>query len=228
MKAARYFAAIFIAFCCLIPNSGAQTEHAWIALTFDDGPAGKITEQLLDELDRQNIPATFFLCCYRIQQYPDTVRRMAQAGHETGIHGCSHLYFTQMTETQLQDEISCTAKAIRDLTGTAPSLLRPPGGLYNEAVRQAAKKADCSILLWSVDPEDWNPVMRKKAANHVIKNAKHGDIILLHDLSKENTAAVLDIINGLKKRGFRFCTVSELAAKAGTTLTPGNIYRRFF
>ena len=212
--------------CCLLPQKYAQANNTCVALTFDDGPTAA-TEKLLDGLAERNIRATFFLCCYRIAQYPETVRRMAQEGHEISIHGCSHDYFTQMSQEQLIGEISCTRDAIFDLTGVSPSLLRPPGGLYNECVRRTAEELGLAIVLWSVDPEDWNPRRRGKAANHVVQRAKHGDIILMHDLNKNNVSVALETADRLAEKGFSFRTVSALAEGCGLSLVPGKIYRKF-
>ena len=227
MKNRRHLAAVFLVLLCLIPQYTAQTAEPSVALTFDDGPAGRITEKLLDALAERNVRATFFLCCYRMESYPAVVQKMAQDGHEIGIHGCSHLYFTQMPKDKLQAEIACTANTIKNLAGTVPSLLRPPGGLYNETVRRTAEEAGLSILLWSVDPEDWDPAMRRRTVRHVVTKAKHGDIILLHDLSEENITAALEIVDMLTKKGFRFCTVSELAELNGQMIEAGKIYRQF-
>ena len=211
---------------CLLPRANCAEEKA-IALTFDDGPAGKITARLLEELDKRQVPATFFLCCYRVTQYPDLVKQMAEAGHEIGIHGCSHKYFTQMTPKELEHELLSTQAAIRNLTGAAPNLVRPPGGLYNDSVRKTAEEHGLSTILWSIDPEEWDPKKRTAAANHVITKAADGDIVLLHDLSRENVDAALAAIDALRKKGFTFCTVSQLAQKREISLTPGSIHTAF-
>ena len=218
------FLAILLAFCLVQP---AAAEEKYIALTFDDGPAGKITNRLLDGLEARQVPATFFLCCYRVTQYPELVKRMAAQGHEMGIHGCSHKYFTQMSEKELENELLSTQAAIRDLTGITPILMRPPGGLYNKTVENTAKNQDLSVVLWSIDPEDWDRQKRSSTANHVLSRAKDGDIVLLHDLSRENVDAALQIIDGLKAKGFHFCTVSSLAQRREIPLSPGSIHTAF-
>lgn len=58
-------------------NAAAPT----VALTFDDGPSGRFTRALLDGLAERNVKATFFLCGYRIRQYPELAQRIAEEGH---------------------------------------------------------------------------------------------------------------------------------------------------
>lgn len=218
---------LLLVLACLVPKINSQTQEKYVALSFDDGPAGKITESLLDGLARADVKATFFLCCYRMEQYPQVVQRMAEEGHEIGVHGCSHNYFTRMSKEDLQNELRCSKNTIKTLTGSPPVLLRPPGGLYNESVLDAAEKEELSLILWGMDPEDWDPAKRGSTTKQVIHKVKNGDIVLLHDLSRENVQAALEIIEILKQEGFRFCTVSQLAERSNTTLSPGSVYHGF-
>lgn len=227
MKIRRRMAVLLLCICFLIPKVQAQPSVKYVALTFDDGPAGKITQRLLDGLERRQVTATFFLCCYRVTEYPQLVRRMAEEGHEIGIHGCSHKYFTQMSKKDLQQEILCTKTAVENLTGISPALIRPPGGLYNKSVQKTAEEEGLAMVLWSLDPEDWDPKQRGKTVQRVAERAKHGDIVLLHDLNYENVQNTLALIDRLHAKGFRFCTVSRLAEMAETTLEPGGIYTAF-
>ena len=57
------------------PEEKEQQPRGYIALTFDDGPSGALTEQLLDGLRQRNARATFFLCGYRMEQYPSALSR---------------------------------------------------------------------------------------------------------------------------------------------------------
>lgn len=215
----RIAACIFILLCLCGTVSAKR-----VALTFDDGPSGKITEKLLDGLQERQIPATFFLCCYRITEHPAAVQRMAKDGHELGVHGCTHEYFTRLDEKQLRNEILTTSQAIHDLTGSYPMVLRPPGGLYNDRVLHTVEEAGLPVILWSVDPEDWDPAQRTKTVSRVVGKVKDGDIILLHDLSMQNVTSALKVADELTEKGFTFCTVSQLAS---APLNAGKVYRSF-
>ena len=72
-----------------IPVQAAQPEKL-VALTFDDGPSGKFTRNLLDGLKERDVKATFLLCGYRMEQYPELTARIFNEGHEIGLHGYSH------------------------------------------------------------------------------------------------------------------------------------------
>ncbi|COH08713.1 peptidoglycan N-acetylglucosamine deacetylase A [Streptococcus pneumoniae] len=96
-----------------------------------------------------------------------------------------------------------------------PLLFRPPGGYINDAVFKTAKEAGYQTVLWSwhQDPRDWANPGVESIVNHVVKNAKSGDIVLLHDGGNDRSqtvAALAKILPELKKQGYRFVTVSEL------------------
>ena len=61
-----------------------------IALTFDDGPDRDFTPRVLEVLAKQHARASFFLVGERAARAPETVRRIAGAGHEVASHAWSH------------------------------------------------------------------------------------------------------------------------------------------
>ena len=65
-------------------------------------------------------------------------------------------------------------------------------------------------VLWSVDPQDWNTTDIDSIVNHVVKNVKDRDIILLHDIYPSSVAAALRIVDELKARGYIFVTVEDI------------------
>ena len=199
----------------------------YVALTFDDGPTGKLTGKLLDGLQERFISATFFLCGYRIEQFPETVRRMAKDGHELAIHGQTHIYLHNQPQDKIRQELEQTGNLIEELTGQKPCLFRPPGGLTSDALLAEARTEQLPIILWSVDPEDWNCHDAACVAERILSHVKDGDIILMHDLSDSSVKAAFLIIDQLQSKGYQFCTVTELAALRGVSLDPAKRYSQF-
>jgi peptidoglycan/xylan/chitin deacetylase (PgdA/CDA1 family) len=193
-----------------------------VALTFDDGPSGDNTRALMALLEEKDVRATFFLCGYRIEAFPALPEALRRAGHELGVHGYSHNCFDAMTPAELCGELSRTAA----LMGGA-DLVRPPCGAWNARVREAARDAGMRIILWSVDPEDWRCRDPEEIARRVCGAAENGSVILLHDLYPSSVEAAGSIIDRLRARGFAFCTVSELAERAGVSMEPGQAYSQF-
>ena len=114
-----------------------------------------------------------------------------------------------------------------EATGRAPTLLRPPGGLYDAAVLQQTACADLPVILWSVDPEDWRVHDADAVTAHILRHAGPGSVILMHDLTDSSVTAALRVVDALQAQGYEFLTVSELAARSGTALRPGQAYCSF-
>lgn len=209
----------------LLPVPVRAEEVKYVALTFDDGPSGKYTRQLLDGLYDRGIKATFLLCGYRIKDYPDITQRIFDEGHEIGIHGYSHKNMKAMSRRDIAAEIADTQALLPE--GCRPVFLRPPGGCCSDGVRQVAEARNLAILSWSVDPRDWATNDTAAIETSVLKNIKDGDIVLLHDMTVSSVRAALDIADTLMEDGFEIVTVSELAKLRNTRPRPGQEYTSF-
>lgn len=188
-------------------------EKKLIALTFDDGPHPKETNEVLDVLNKHKVKATFFIAGKHANWYKEPLIRASKEGHEIGNHTFSHPDITNLSSSQIEDEILKCEKTLVKLTGKKPNLFRPPYGSYKEeSLAKIAKKLDYKIVLWTtLDAKDWKNPGAKSISDTIIKNAKNGDIILLHDYATKDTVEALDIlIPEMKSRGFEFVTVSEL------------------
>ena len=218
---------IFTLLCCLailaVPARGEGSEK-YVALTFDDGPSGRFTQRLLDGLQERGAHATFLLCGYRIRQYPGEVQRITDEGHEIGNHGYSHRNMQQLSRRDIGRELMDTQALLK---GTSVRFLRPPGGCSGDGVRQVAEARGLAILNWSVDPRDWAVQDADAVAREVVKNVADGDVILLHDMSDSSVTAALKIIDQLSTQGYRFVTVSQLAALRGCIPKAGKTYLSF-
>ena len=209
----------------LLPLPVRAAETKYVALTFDDGPSGKYTRQLLDGLYDRGVQATFLLCGYRIKDYPDIAQRIFDEGHEIGFHGYSHNNMQNMSRRDIAQEIMDTQDLLSE--GCTPQFLRPPGGCCSDSVRQVAEARQLAILSWSVDPKDWATNDTAAIERTVLKNIKDGDIVLLHDMTASSVRAALDIVDVLLNEGFEIVTASELARLRGIRLKPGQMYTSF-
>ena len=221
--------AISLVFSCAPSVEAGNTKEAagYIALTFDDGPSGAITEKLLDGLAARNVKATFFLCGYRIEKFPEIAQRMAEEGHELGLHSNRHDYMQHMTKEEALDDLAECQSILTESTGVSARLFRPPGGLYSQALLAASRELGLSVVFWSVDPHDWDKEKSSQVLPYLLSHASAGDIILMHDLTEHSVSAALSFIDTMRANGYEFCTVSELAALSGETLSPGTYYNRF-
>ncbi|MFE4633596.1 polysaccharide deacetylase family protein [Streptomyces sp. NPDC056773] len=194
-----------------------------VALTFDGGPSAP-TPALLDILKQQTVPATFFLQGKgHTNTYPDTVRRMAEEGHEIANHTWAHKNLTELTPDEIRAEIEPVQQDIEKATGAAPTLMRPPGGATNDKVSKVMKELGLAQILWSVTAKDYQTTDTQLIKKRVLDQIERDGIILLHERYAGTIPAVPEIITELRHRGYTFVTASQLVAPA--TLEPGKVYR---
>lgn len=220
----RLIALILCAALLCIPVRAEENEKL-VALTFDDGPSGRFTRKLLDGLAERGVHATFLLCGYRMEQYPELTGRIFHEGHEIGLHGYSHNPMQNMCYAQITQEISKVRALLPE--GCSVTFLRSPGGQYGACALAVAADQGLSLLHWSVDPHDWATHNADAIEKEVLHKVRDGDVILLHDMSDSSVEASLAIIDELQEQGYRFVTASELAEARGVTLAPGTKYSCF-
>lgn len=221
----RRVLALILVFALCCPVIRAAETDKYVALTFDDGPSGRYTQRLLKGLEKRDVKATFLLCGYRLAESAQLSQKIFNAGHEIGLHGYSHADMSKMTYAQAAKEIADNLALLP--AGCKPVYLRPPGGASSAILAQAAKDAGFALLKWSVDPRDWATHDAAAVEAAVLETVRPGDVILLHDMCDCSVDAALAIIDRLQEQGFRFVTVSELAALHGVTPQPGVMYSNF-
>jgi peptidoglycan/xylan/chitin deacetylase (PgdA/CDA1 family) len=186
--------------------SAASTERQVVALTFDDGPS-EYTDRYLDLLREKDVPATFFEIGQEMPGREATMRRILAEGGEIGDHTMNHV------EDPGYGQIAGAAERIKAYTGFQPCLFRPPGGAENSGVIDTAGSLGMKTITWDVDPRDWSLPGTSEIYSNIVDHAKPGAIILMHDGGgprDETLAALPEIIDTLRARGYGFETVSAL------------------
>ena len=198
--------------------------RGYIALTYDDGPSGAVTERLLDGLFARNVHVTFFLCGNRIKQNHAYMSRYVAEGHEIGNHSVSHPDMTKLSADAIGAELDKTNELIAQYTGVTPVIFRAPYGAYNQKVLSELLSRSLPCILWSDSFEDWNYRDSRPIINAILPHAGDGTIILLHDYYDASADAGLAVIDVLQAEGYKFVTVSDLALIKGRALEPGHVY----
>lgn len=215
--------AVFMVYITLLSASGAQGEKL-VALTFDDGPSGEYTPQLLDGLKERGVKVTFFTLGQCAQRYPDVVRRAYEEGHQIATHTWDHLDLTERTDEQIKQELERCFDLLDEICGREGEyLVRPPYGYTDSRVRAAV---DAPLVCWSVDPMDWDALDSQVVCQRIVEDAFDGAIILCHDIHSTTIPAALEAIDILLEEGYEFVTVSELFRRRGVTLEDGELYYR--
>lgn len=189
-----------------------EEETPTVYLTFDDGPS-YLTESILEILKEENVKATFFVLGQSAGRYKETLKKMVEEGHSIGNHTFSHDYNKLYNSfSSFWEEIQKTEEMIYDITGIRTSLVRTPGGTYqnwDSFYFYYMDQADYLIYDWNVDSGDSRRRgVTKEEILSSIKKSKLGHrlVVLLHDGSgHENTVkALTEIIHYYKAKGYQF------------------------
>jgi peptidoglycan/xylan/chitin deacetylase (PgdA/CDA1 family) len=192
--------------------NGQPTESN-VSLTFDDGPDSSITPRVLDILKSNGIKANFFFVGAQISYFPNIVKRAYDEGHLILNHSWDHPYFTQISTKRIRDEIILTENRIKDIIGKRPALIRPPYGATDEKVLTAISGTNNKIVIWSIDSMDWvRNVDKQTIIKNILNNVRPGDIVLMHSSvgHKIDIEALPEIINGLRRKGYKIVDLSVL------------------
>ena len=208
-----------------------------IAISFDDGPDPRWTPKILDILKEKNAPGVFFVIGDPASRWPDILKREYAEGHEIGNHTFTHPKFDEfITHTEIRWQLNLTQRLIESTLGVKSILFRPPYGIdhqpeYAEEVAQLPLAQEMGYLIVGqrIDPDDWsmpdgkNPLPAKAIVASVLRQADKGNIILLHDGGGDRTqtvAALPQIIDALRKRGYQLVSVSDLIGKTRAEVMP--------
>ena len=193
-----------------------RTDTNGVALTFDDGP-GEDTEAILDALAARGLRGAFFVVGRQVERYPSIARRIVADGHEIANHSFSHPMFLSQTRSETREQLQRTQTIIADVTGVKPGLARPPYGIRTPAYFSAARALGLRVVQWSVAGFDWKLLTADRVASHVLRGARAGAIVLLHDADSEGkrdrraTAASISIIDdGIRARGLSIAPLGAL------------------
>lgn len=206
------------AFGTIVPR--VETAEKAVALTFDDGPTAAGADFILPLLDSLDVRATFFVNGSSLAERPDVGRRFVAAGHELGNHTWSHPRMLLQSQARIRGEVERTDSILRALGYTGPIHFRPPYGKKLVGLPWYLHRTGRTTVTWDVEPESHPSVdgNAERIAAHVLERARPGSIILLHVMVRSRAAsrrAVPAIVAGLRARGYRFVTVSELMAMDG-------------
>ncbi len=216
-----------------------------LALTFDDGPDPTWTPRILDILKQKNAPASFFVIGSEANQQANIVKREFAQGDEIGNHTFTHPEFDTISKTQLQLELNLTELLLESSLGVKTTLFRPPYGIDHQPETASEvqnlpipQSMGYVIVGARIDPHDWGeadggaPPPVQTIVQRVLGDteANKGNIILLHDGGGDRShtvAALPQIIDGLRAKGYQFVQVSDLLGQQRAEVMPQLSHREW-
>ncbi len=212
-----------------------------VALTFDDGPDPLWTPRILDVLKRFNVKATFFMIGEAAQDNVSLLQRAYREGHEIGNHTFTHPDISDISNTQVDLQLTLTESLFGSKIGVHPLYFRPPYSIDQEPdTNDQAAPVDriqglgYLIIGNKIDTNDWDEHPRKtpqeiadsvfaQIADMDVHPDRRGSIILLHDGGGDRSATVAALpvlINALRARGYGIVPVSELLGRTRADVMP--------
>jgi peptidoglycan/xylan/chitin deacetylase (PgdA/CDA1 family) len=164
----------------LVPTAVRRTDAPGVAWTFDDGPHAERTPRLLDLLARAGQRATFFVVGREVRRNPQLTRRILAEGHALGNHSYTHPWMPGLSTRAIHAELAECQRAVEDVTGVAPTVVRPPYGHRDARFYRVARELGLVPVLWSVDTIDYAGLAADRVERRAAR-ARAGDVVLFHD-----------------------------------------------
>lgn len=209
-----------------IPVYSVDTDEKVIALTFDAAWGADKTQGILDIMSQFGAKGTFFLVGFWMDKFEKETKAIADAGFDVGNHSRNHLNMPKLSQDEIKNEIEYVNDRAKELTGKTPVFFRAPFGDYDNKLMTAIESLNMVGVQWSIDSLDWKGLGAKQIYDRVVPKAKNGDIVLFHNNSEHILDALPMILTGLRSKGFRFVTLSELVATSDFTVDNNGVQRK--
>jgi peptidoglycan-N-acetylglucosamine deacetylase len=202
------------------PVIGRGPRDRGLYLSFDDGPNPRATGRILRVLERERVPATFFMVGRYVERYPELARAVAAAGCGIGNHTYTHAKLALLGPGRIAQEIGQAHSAILEVAGVRPYAFRAPHGYRNPFVRRVAAQYDYQVFGWTVGVWDSDRPGAEVIRARVRRRARPGAILLLHDGDgyeaagdRTQTAEALPgILDDCREMGYEFRDLDQLGA----------------
>ena len=197
-----------------------ETTQPYMSLSFDCAYIETPTDELLALLDELNIKATFFMTGEFVINFPESAKKIRDAGHEIGCHSLSHPHLLDYHLDMRFKQVRRNVEIIRETLGVNPRLFRPPFGEFDVTISAPARAEGMEICLWSIDSKDWDwNYTPAKVLKQVTKNVGPGTIILFHLAGSPTREILPDAVKYYREElGLEFVPITELMAMGGREL----------
>jgi peptidoglycan/xylan/chitin deacetylase (PgdA/CDA1 family) len=121
-----------------------------IVISFNLAEPDKKWSRLGEILNKQKVPAIFFITGKTVEIVPELVAKLANAGNLIGSHSYAvSNKFGFYSARRLLTDLHNTEELIYQATGKEVFYFRPPFGITNHAVRKAVEVIQYQVIGWS-------------------------------------------------------------------------------
>jgi len=147
------------------------------------------------------------------------VKAIVERGHYTSAHTFTHTEITNLSNSDLQQELNLTRAILKDVTGRDCITFRPPLGRMNLRTLRASTSYGYKVIHWTKSYSDYLRDGSDKLISRMVDSpVQNRDIILLHDSNPYTVKSLNHLIKNLKSRGIKNAIIDE----------QGNIITRAF
>lgn len=189
-----------------------QTGEKEACLTFDISWGEKTLPLVLQILAQQQVPATFFVSGPWAVTHRQELKAIVECGHEIASHGDRHINLSQYPKDTVKANIKKAHQDLLTVVDRVAPFFRPPNGDYDDVVIDTARELGFETVIWAVDSLDWKNPGPDYMVQRIVSRVFPGAIILCHasDSSKQIHLALPGIIQGLRSKGFKLVSLSQL------------------
>lgn len=181
-----------------------------VAISFDAAWGNEDTEQLISILEQYGVKTTFFVVGSWVEKYPESVKALADAGHEVMNHSNNHAHYNSLTTEQIIADVNACNDKIEAVTGVRPTLIRCPYGEYDDHVIAAIRSIGMEPIQWDVDSLDWKDLSAEEITQRVVGKATSGSICLFHNAALHTPEALPSVLEQLQAGGFTVVPISQI------------------
>lgn len=193
-----------------LPIYCVQRDQKLISISFDAAWGNEDTQQLIDILGKYQVKATFFVVGDWVDKYPESVKALADAGHEVMNHSNTHAHLSKLSRDEIIADVNACNDKIEKITGVRPTLIRPPYGEYDDNVISAIRSIPMEPIQWDVDSLDWKELPADQILQRVVSRVQAGSIVLFHNAALHTPEALPGILEALLQQGYSFTPISQL------------------
>lgn len=193
-----------------LPIYCVQRDQKLLSISFDAAWGNEDTQQLIDILGKYDVKATFFVVGDWVDKYPESVKALADAGHEVMNHSNHHDHFSKLSREEIIADVNACNDKIEAITGVRPTLIRCPYGEYDDHVIAAIRSIGMEPIQWDVDSLDWKELPAQEIAQRVTGKVQPGSIVLFHNAAKHTPEALPSILTALIQEGYTFVPISQI------------------
>ena len=201
-----------------LPIYCVQRDYKTCALSFDAAWGNEDTQTLIDIFDKYNVKVTFFVVGEWVDKYPESVKALADAGHEVMNHSNTHAHYPQLSADQVVADLNACNDKIEAVTGVRPTLVRLPYGDYDDNSINAVRSIGMEPIQWDVDSLDWKDLSAADITQRVTSKVQSGSIVLFHNAALHTPEALPGILEILIQDGYTFVPISQIILEGDYTI----------